>query len=659
MGTFRGHERPSVAALVFALVAFGASMALPSATAARSYKAAVSGVAAHAFDDLSTHRKRQASERAPNVAKRATACFGKPATQVGTPGDDVLDGTGGIDVINGLGGDDQISGFEGRDLLCGGNGQDTIFGDDGQDKLSGGAADDILTGLRGADLLTGGGGEFDALNGGPGDDTIRGGPGLADIVSYFNAGAPGVKADLTKGTASGGDGRDTLKGLEVVQGSSHDDTLIGDERLNFLIGALGNDGIDRLDGRGGEDFAAFFFADRPLDVQLAEGSAKGQGHDTLKHIEGAVGGPLKDAIGGDADPNSLFGGDENDQLVGAGGNDFLSGEAGQDFLGGAGGRDSLAGDAGNDELDGGPGADTAGYENAPGSVAANLNLGGAVGEGTDLFTSIEGLTGSRFADSLKGDDRDNGLRGGDGNDSLSGLGGDDSILGGASGDDLRGGDGHDTLLGEQGSNTFNGGRGRDSCFNLTQAANAPNCETGEGREPDSLPPPGGAVPPPPGAGPVTRALAPGIVPLPLRWGGGTPSDVFCYPGRMIVDSHPTFAAAYRTIPEGIWWTVRLWQYNYAALRWVNPVNGGPNPLYNRWIQGSLYQSASPFQPSIDNTLVFPVNTVDANLTFTIGRPGAYLVEGVFWWDAAQGSRPVRLFHDNPVPFGQTQYCLYR
>ena len=64
-------------------------------------------------------------------------CDGKPATIVGTVGDDVLRGTDGDDVIVGLGGDDLIKGRGGNDTLCGKGGRDILIGGPGDDVLSG------------------------------------------------------------------------------------------------------------------------------------------------------------------------------------------------------------------------------------------------------------------------------------------------------------------------------------------------------------------------------------------------------------------------------------------------------------------------------------------------------------------------------------------
>ena len=69
-------------------------------------------------------------------------CDGKPATIVGTEGDDDLRGTDGDDVIVGLGGDDLIKGRGGNDTLCGNAGKDRLVGGPGDDVIEGGAGYD-------------------------------------------------------------------------------------------------------------------------------------------------------------------------------------------------------------------------------------------------------------------------------------------------------------------------------------------------------------------------------------------------------------------------------------------------------------------------------------------------------------------------------------
>jgi len=100
-------------------------------------------------------------------------CRDKPATIVGTNGDDILIGTRRTDVIAGLGGNDTITGRRAQDFLCGGPGNDV---------LSGGAGGDRLLGGGGADSLFGNTGN-DSLWGGPGLDSADGGPKYTDRCS--------------------------------------------------------------------------------------------------------------------------------------------------------------------------------------------------------------------------------------------------------------------------------------------------------------------------------------------------------------------------------------------------------------------------------------------------------------------------------------------
>jgi uncharacterized repeat protein (TIGR01451 family) len=119
------------------------------------------------------------------AAPTAPSCGGQPATVLGTPGNDVLNGTNKGDVIVALGGDDQVFAGAGNDLICaragndkvvGGSGNDTTLGGGGADRLLGRSGDDVLRGQRGRDTLRGARGN-DLLAGGRGIDSCRGGPG--------------------------------------------------------------------------------------------------------------------------------------------------------------------------------------------------------------------------------------------------------------------------------------------------------------------------------------------------------------------------------------------------------------------------------------------------------------------------------------------------
>jgi hypothetical protein len=89
-----------------------------------------------------------------------------------------------------------------------------------------------------------------------------------------------------------GEGTDTFTGVNAVQGSMFNDTLLGSSFGNTLIG-LGGD--DYLDGRGGFDTAGYnnlASVTGGISVNLAAGTVTGDasvGTDTLRSIEGIQG----------------------------------------------------------------------------------------------------------------------------------------------------------------------------------------------------------------------------------------------------------------------------------------------------------------------------------------------------------------------------------
>jgi len=133
-----------------------------------------------------------------------------------------------------------------RVIFRGGSGADTVRGSGALDTLVGNAGDDVLDGWFGNDTLSGG----------LGSDTLIGGEGL-DTATYVNATA-GVNVDLRIAGAqdTGGEGVDTLSGIEYLTGSSFGDTLRGNDVFNLLVdnavaGPAGQ--TDSLFGYGGND----------------------------------------------------------------------------------------------------------------------------------------------------------------------------------------------------------------------------------------------------------------------------------------------------------------------------------------------------------------------------------------------------------------------
>ena len=236
----------------------------------------------------------------------------------GTNGDETLYGTSAADIINGFGGNDSLKGFGGADRLDGGAGTDTVFYDD--------STVGVVVSL----------------------ETGRG----------------------LRGSAEG----DTLIDVENLFGSSHDDTLVGNEGRNELSGLSGNDelrgggGPDRLNGGDGDDVlkggggadalnggAGFDTADYTnsaagVVVSLITNTASlgdAQG-DTFTFIENLVGSRFADTLIGHDGPNVITGASGNDTLKGYGADDTLRGGEGDDVINGGTGADTLIGGLGND-----------------------------------------------------------------------------------------------------------------------------------------------------------------------------------------------------------------------------------------------------------------------------------------------------------------------
>jgi uncharacterized delta-60 repeat protein len=149
-------------------------------------------------------------------------CGGRPATVIGTPGDDTLRGTlFGSDVILGLGGNDTIRGLGAEDVLCGGRGNDVLIGGDESDRLFGGPGNDRLFGDLGLDGVDGG----DFLSGGPGRDTLVGAGGSDTLLGerdndrlFGDAGLDALDGgDGERDRCRSGLGRDTIAGCEFGQ----------------------------------------------------------------------------------------------------------------------------------------------------------------------------------------------------------------------------------------------------------------------------------------------------------------------------------------------------------------------------------------------------------------------------------------------------------
>ncbi|MDQ2984255.1 MAG: calcium-binding protein [Actinomycetota bacterium] len=200
-----------------------------------------------------------------------------------------------------------------------------------------------------------------------------------------------------------------------------------------------------------------------LLLTQAAGSTGKAGETCFGYAATIVGSPLPDTLNGTPGPDVIVAGAGNDKVFGFGGDDLICGGPGDDLLNAGPGNDridagvdsnTIFGGLGNDEIIGPGWDDLIKYIDAPGPVYVDLAAGTATGEGYDTLSGIESIKGSRFGDTIIGNNGDNYLDGYEGNDTIKGQGGSDGLFFTGSGrvtiDAARG-----TATG-QGNDTFSG-----------------------------------------------------------------------------------------------------------------------------------------------------------------------------------------------------------
>ncbi|RYF83001.1 MAG: hypothetical protein EOO29_05010 [Comamonadaceae bacterium] len=234
--------------------------------------------------------------------------------------------------------------------------------------------DDVMAGSSGS--------IFEFFDGRAGNDTIDGGAFDAAIFSrvhnrvLYASATSSVQVDLAAGTATGGDGNDTLIHINFVDGSTHDDLLLGSDVTTRIEIFRGREGNDMIDGRGGVDQVRYDNSASGVVIDLATEIASDGfgGTDTLRNIE------------------------------------EVRGSAHDDQITGGGSAELFYGNAGNDVIDGGAGVDTAGFFATQASATVTRMTSDAwqiqaAGSDTDTLTHVERL---RFDDGVVALDVDDG-----------------------------------------------------------------------------------------------------------------------------------------------------------------------------------------------------------------------------------------------------------
>jgi Ca2+-binding RTX toxin-like protein len=401
---------------------------------------------------------------------------------LGGAGDDQLDAGGGANTVAGGTGNDRIVAGSGNDNLAGEDGNDSLDAGGGANTLAGGAGNDVIIAGFGADSIDGGDGN-DRIEAGDGNNTVSGGAGNDNIFAGFGAdsilGEDGNDIVYAAGgadTVLGGNGNDSLYGGDTgdrLDGGAGNDRVTGDGGNDTILGSLGN---DFLDGAGDTDTLDYSQLGPGTSVviglqfgfnRVVKRDASGTiGTDTVQGFENFAGTAGNDKFLGWGQDDTFFSTAGNDTYHGNEGSDtvrfdvagagnvlvdMLAGFA-NDGLGGTdrfrktsatnidienvttgNGADTIIGDADNNAIRGGLGADSldggAGFDlldflgdSTVTGVRVDLAAGQATDSGgsTDSIANFENIRGTEAADTLIGDDGDNGLRGHRGNDLIDG-----------------------------------------------------------------------------------------------------------------------------------------------------------------------------------------------------------------------------------------------
>jgi Ca2+-binding RTX toxin-like protein len=312
-----------------------------------------------------------------------------------------------------------------------GNNGFTVFGLllGGADSIVGSAVIDELYGFNGSDNLQGLAGN-DYIEPGRGADLANGGAGTADMISYashYNDTliTSGITLGMNPSTVVDPWGfTDTLSGFEQARGTRFADTFNGNASDNLFQGLGGN---DRLNGGLGTDRAAYnrdaqYGGTAGVAVNLKVGTAVDGfgGIDTLISIEQATGTNQNDTfVGMDFEDTTS----ETVDFFGLGGNDTFFGGTTYMYVEPGAGNDTIIGNAAvRNQIS---------YQDVTSNTGLFIDLrNGTLTDpfgGTDTFSNVNDVRGTKNNDTITGNDADNVFRGLAGNDTMNGLGGSDQV----------------------------------------------------------------------------------------------------------------------------------------------------------------------------------------------------------------------------------------
>lgn len=201
----------------------------------------------------------------------------------------------------------------------------------------------------------------------------------------------------------GAGGNDLLQGLggnDILYGGAGDDIIQGGAGNDLITGGAGNDSID---GGAEVDTISYAEATGSVTVNLANGIASGaDGNDTIANVENVVGSAYNDQLTGNAGNNLLDGGAGNDVMTGGLGNDIYVVQSGDAVI-----EDP---NGGIDEM----------------RVSTDFGLASNVENLTATGTAGIFLGGNELANVLTGNSGDNFIVGNGGNDTIDGGAGFDT-----------------------------------------------------------------------------------------------------------------------------------------------------------------------------------------------------------------------------------------